>query len=486
MDPDYHDGANNPNKKRKRDGNDNGRPPLYGGGAVLMKGDINDLPAVTKFPTLPVPLLSEKAQGDVVVKYRPLPQHPFVGSRQVYDYNWYAHAPERPRNSGGYVARVDAADPDAMLALAATMQARASKDGGRILNVHFNSLSHDQKEFDIGEMGSLMTMAQQPALNLPQQAVATQHGTAAPASHQGQRPIEQAVSHANKATRSQSHSQAGKDCCANCGKSGHTLKECVVPDKKYGSIRGCPICNTQGHVLDTCPVLNDETDEEERTKMLIEYILVARKRAPQIRSERFSWAALLKKAADKLPSYRESQSVADIFPWSDRYARAIANDGLGAVLLSGAVLPENFVHGQTDPNCLPKDHNWIGLSFEGFLERLDNGCLNPGPGRFKSKETRRKEQAEAEVEAAVIEELTKRGLYRDYKVLSPPEPVQIDLQSRARAAVDRFERWHLTQDNYDPNCDAETALATLLYRQRPEEYSDDGDSQGRLGDSGSL
>ncbi|CAG8961020.1 hypothetical protein HYFRA_00002560 [Hymenoscyphus fraxineus] len=47
--------------------------------------------------------------------------------------------------------------------------------------------------------------------------------------------------------------------CDNCGKTGHTLRRCMGPLTRDGTIPGCPLCDTVDHELRTCPNLHNWT-----------------------------------------------------------------------------------------------------------------------------------------------------------------------------------------------------------------------------------
>ncbi|KAK8108971.1 hypothetical protein PG984_014772 [Apiospora sp. TS-2023a] len=69
--------------------------------------------------------------------------------------------------------------------------------------------------------------------------------------------------------------------CANCGRFGHTLGDCVVPSYDGADIDGCPLCNTKEHLFDQCHngiYMNPE--------LLLRILYFRREGKCQIRSDR--------------------------------------------------------------------------------------------------------------------------------------------------------------------------------------------------------
>ncbi|KAK7984578.1 S-adenosyl-L-methionine-dependent methyltransferase [Apiospora arundinis] len=69
--------------------------------------------------------------------------------------------------------------------------------------------------------------------------------------------------------------------CANCGKSGHTLADCVVPSLDGGDIAGCPLCNTKEHLFDECHNISWLNDE-----VIVRILYFRRSGKCQIRTDR--------------------------------------------------------------------------------------------------------------------------------------------------------------------------------------------------------
>ncbi|KAF9870809.1 hypothetical protein CkaCkLH20_11708 [Colletotrichum karsti] len=100
--------------------------------------------------------------------------------------------------------------------------------------------------------------------------------------------------------------------CGNCGFIGHTLIDCIWPDKD-GSIYGCPMCNTKLHCMDECRLHKSLTDRQ------LCYILVFRRaNKPAIRTTR-AWVDHVRTAAHR--DYRDLLEAG--FPWSWKFGRRV-------------------------------------------------------------------------------------------------------------------------------------------------------------------
>ena len=123
-----------------------------------------------------------------------------------------------------------------------------------------------------------------PNLRTPDTSTATQTG------NQRQRP----PSYVQAPTEPH---QLSTMVCGNegCRKNTHELADCLGPPSERGDIVGCPLCNTQQHILDCCPKLPYETKES-----LFDLLVVRRANLPVIRTSIsiLSLAASLNRLSD--------------------------------------------------------------------------------------------------------------------------------------------------------------------------------------------
>lgn len=126
--------------------------------------------------------------------------------------------------------------------------------------------------------------------------------------------------------------------CGNklCGKKGHTIAECVIPDPKTGLVLGCPLCNTNGHLLDwNCPMKPqpapgtkmDPAVIRDYLERLLELCFVKRANRPSFATNGLTWPDLFRsyrKEAKAIKSNAElDRSAWDTnghYPWTPEYA----------------------------------------------------------------------------------------------------------------------------------------------------------------------
>jgi hypothetical protein len=103
--------------------------------------------------------------------------------------------------------------------------------------------------------------------------------------------------------------------CGNCGRWGHTIRDCVGPVDEDGELDGCPKCNTaRSHMYDDCP--DRDSDED------FDYIYKYRQRKPPIRSC-MAWTSFLGESA-------VHQAWPTFIPWSKTFSLEQHEAALGA------------------------------------------------------------------------------------------------------------------------------------------------------------
>lgn len=103
--------------------------------------------------------------------------------------------------------------------------------------------------------------------------------------------------------------------CANCGKPGHSLQDCIGPWTSEGDIVGCPNCNTRGHSVDECFQMEDAPLEK-----WVDVLFFKRANKCIIRSNCEIW-----EAAAKLNEHKNMVFSKDnvLMPWSRQQAISV-------------------------------------------------------------------------------------------------------------------------------------------------------------------
>ncbi|KAK7960655.1 hypothetical protein PG988_011869 [Apiospora saccharicola] len=110
--------------------------------------------------------------------------------------------------------------------------------------------------------------------------------------------------------------------CANCGRFGHTLGDCVVPSYDVGDIDGCPLCNSKEHLFDQCHNVSYMNLE-----MLLRILFFRREGKCQIRSDKEIYELF-----SQFIEYGKSQgnnvedTLCSIPPWTRAFALNVLSD----------------------------------------------------------------------------------------------------------------------------------------------------------------
>ncbi|KAI9166540.1 hypothetical protein HJFPF1_02647 [Paramyrothecium foliicola] len=111
--------------------------------------------------------------------------------------------------------------------------------------------------------------------------------------------------------------------CPECGKPGHTLQQCIWPERAGHVINGCTICNDNMHLVDRCPQWASMT-KAQKFKVLV----TDRANMPGLELSEGTWANVawdleLKAAFQKYPN------ASIPMPWSPSFTRkVIGNRGI--------------------------------------------------------------------------------------------------------------------------------------------------------------
>lgn len=336
--------------------------------------------AATNQATLP-----EKKEHDVFAdKHIVKPSTIHVASDDV---NWYSINKKTSGHVPGYIAKVVAADPDAVAALAATIMKLANENNRNIVLAWL--------EFTGKTVGA--PQPKKPKLSNNRDIY---------------QPLEPRLSVDDKATRlkkpwlsddlSPSLLEPGEvprighrtDMCLNCNRTGHTLAQCPMASSKVGNTGGCPLHNTKLHSLDSCgiyagrdlPALRDD-----EVVALCNVQVFGRSKMPAIRSKRFFWLDCLAEAVKrKLIDNALDRPAGWNLPWTDAYTRKVAAGKSNDLKLKGTQPLLRLCcikHPAEFHNLLPADPFWankksVGVvaadHIQGKLEHLRPGSkLNP-------------------------------------------------------------------------------------------------------------
>ncbi|KAL0475838.1 hypothetical protein QR685DRAFT_559703 [Neurospora intermedia] len=126
--------------------------------------------------------------------------------------------------------------------------------------------------------------------------------------------------------------------CGNklCGKKGHTIAQCIIPDPQTGLVYGCPLCNTDDHLLDlSCPVKPmskegiqpDPKVIQEYLERLLDVCFVKRANRPFFATNGMTWPGLFqtyRHHAKQINTFEElnksSWDTKGHYPWTPEYA----------------------------------------------------------------------------------------------------------------------------------------------------------------------
>ncbi|EGO60033.1 hypothetical protein NEUTE1DRAFT_97261 [Neurospora tetrasperma FGSC 2508] len=126
--------------------------------------------------------------------------------------------------------------------------------------------------------------------------------------------------------------------CGNklCGKKGHTIAQCIIPDPQTGLVYGCPLCNTDEHLVDwRCPVKPmpapgtqlDPKVIQEYIERLLDVCFVKRANRPFFATNGMTWPSLFQSYrhfAEDIKTYEElnksSWDTRGHYPWTPEYA----------------------------------------------------------------------------------------------------------------------------------------------------------------------
>ncbi|KAK1545619.1 hypothetical protein CPAR01_03121 [Colletotrichum paranaense] len=196
--------------------------------------------------------------------------------------------------------------------------------------------------------------------------------------------------------------------CGACQKPGHKLADCYYLSKRvliYGTVKGCPMCNTVKHCYDDCKLLPAGGDELLQHHM--EWLVRRRRNMPLIYTAidiwilvlgfpddgyGYPWPLIFTRSLNKkqhlLPGSRDSREIAEIGRYYDKATESLAeirrrtdftvpkwpDDGHDATNLVGrAYAPA--------PDILENDqkHNAeYTLAFETIMRQRDEGNYNYG------------------------------------------------------------------------------------------------------------
>ncbi|KAK1752917.1 hypothetical protein QBC47DRAFT_431076 [Echria macrotheca] len=384
---DYGDGASNA-KKRKLGQTTPSFQPASARRAQNYTDQSTEQPQRPAVPSFKQPGLLEVPASDVLVRQRPPSEPLFVGSKRLIDYNWYCQTPGGQRDSVNYTAKV-ARDRESLLALVDTMEHIAAQSGGTLFNLQLSVVTPGQHAKDIGLMAQMLEDQerqkgqQQTTPSAKQPPSRTQvDSNNDPSSKLSFANKNQPVIKAEEPNQGLHTLNLPPVRCANCERHGHELKNCVVPNSEYGSITGCPICNTKRHVLDTCPVLGSKSGPE-KNEILVDHLLLARKRAPQIASEKYSWIDLLEVARHRLRPNGLGHIHGEL-PWTDGFAKKMARTKPYARELGGRTHPDVFRPGRDPREDLPIDTCWIEKTLDQVTDEVKKGKWDRQRKRYRA------------------------------------------------------------------------------------------------------
>ncbi|KAK0740336.1 hypothetical protein B0T18DRAFT_448997 [Schizothecium vesticola] len=236
------------------------------------------------------------------------------------DVNWYSIDKQRPGHAPGYIAKVAAADPDAVAALAATLTILANGNNSNIVLAWFEfpgkiSGASQSKKTKLSNDRDV-SQSQEPRLSVDGEA---------------SRFKKLRLSHSVNASLpppADVHSHLGQERCANCQNAGHTLAQCPKAPYKIGNTGGCPLRNTKLHSLDNCdryagrdlPSLRDD-----EVLALYKVQVLGRPKMSAIGSERFFWLDCVAEAAKRKLIGKDLNRPAGLdLPWTHEYTRKVA------------------------------------------------------------------------------------------------------------------------------------------------------------------
>ncbi|EAA28139.1 hypothetical protein GE21DRAFT_8538 [Neurospora crassa] len=126
--------------------------------------------------------------------------------------------------------------------------------------------------------------------------------------------------------------------CGNkkCGRKGHTVAQCIIPDPQTGLVYGCPLCNTDDHLVDwNCPVKPkfapgtqlDPKVIQEYIERLLDVCFVKRANRPFFATNGMTWPGLFqtyRHYAEHINTFEElnksSWDTRGHYPWTPEYA----------------------------------------------------------------------------------------------------------------------------------------------------------------------
>jgi hypothetical protein len=256
---------------------------------------------------------------------------------------------------GRYVAKVLGSDAASLDALAQTMGALCSKRNGSVVVVTFDIRSAEMDE------------------NIP----AYQE-------------------HVSALANVDVSGSQGFRCC-NCGKSGHTVKECAVPHAPngklaigdWGTIPACPQCNSKLHIIDDCRDLKaqmDSSSSQENLMRLGDMVCWGRYNRPALKSETWFFLDLLEQCngSGVIQDSQLAEPIANYVPWTEKFARDMAT-------VTGPKLGPNHPmyieeYSGDVAQSLPKDPFWNNKTVAQALEMHKAGAFDHF--RYISKATR--------------------------------------------------------------------------------------------------
>jgi hypothetical protein len=254
------------------------------------------------------------------------------------DVNWYGIDKQRSGHAPGYVAKVVAADPDAVAALSATIIKLANENNSNIVLAWFEfpgkipgaSQPKKPKLSDDRDV----SQPQEPKLSVDDEASRFKKLRLSYSFNASPRPPADV------------HSHPGQERCANCQNAGHTLAQCPKVPYKIGNTGWCPLHNTKLHSLDNCdryagrdlPSLRDD-----EVLALYNVQVLGRSKRSAIRSERFFWLDCLAEAVKrKLIGKALNRPAGLDLPWTHEYTRKVAALELNDLQLQGNPTPSEL------------------------------------------------------------------------------------------------------------------------------------------------
>ncbi|KAI1136718.1 hypothetical protein F5Y05DRAFT_414973 [Hypoxylon sp. FL0543] len=168
-----------------------------------------------------------------------------------------------------------------------------------------------------------------------------------------------------KSRRRQEKSPArpNSDGCGNCGKEGHSARDCVKVGRSGWMDGACPKCNSTRHFYDNCPIRNREED--------LGYLFWYRQNKGPIKSS-INVGRLLRTATTQGhdPKYAADATLPP--PYSPKFARQIQRDHHWA----------RWVYRHEDQPDVEATHRWYEPRFYGYtLGELANLLDHPGWSR---------------------------------------------------------------------------------------------------------